>query len=184
MTDVVKEAKAHPGTVKNGLNFGSQSHAHVIAFERTAGVELHNMDVGGIAEKIVAILGGHIEITEVQVGTVISYLQAGKMRALGTPAGNRFSGLPDVKTFKEQGIDVTMPDRLFWVGLPPNAPENVVKTLAAAFEKVAKSPNIKAEYDKILITPYFKDAAGATQYLDDEYNFLIQYKDVFQSSKK
>jgi tripartite-type tricarboxylate transporter receptor subunit TctC len=184
MTDIVKAAKANPGTVKNGLNFGSQSHAHVAAFERAAGVQLHNMDVGGIAEKIVALLGGHIDVTEVQVGTVTSYLQTGKMRALGTSAVNRFSGLPDVKTFKEQGIDITMPDRLFWLGLPPGAPEDVIKTITAALGKVAKSPKIKPEYDKVLMTPYFKNAVEATQYLDDEYKFLVQYKDVFQTKKK
>ncbi|MDL2210414.1 hypothetical protein LJC26_06385 [Desulfovibrio sp. OttesenSCG-928-O18] len=52
-------------------------------------------------------MGGHIDAIEIQAGTVISYLQTGKMRALGT-----------------------------------------------------------------------------TAYLDEEYKFLVQYKDVFKSRKK
>lgn len=184
MKDLVKAAKAHPGTVKNGLNFGSQSHAHVVAFEEAAGVQLHNMDVGGIAEKTVSILGGHIDVTEVQIGAVRSYLKAGTMRALGTPADTRYSGLPDVKTFQEQGIPVAMPDRLFWVALPPNAPADVVKTLTAALKKTAASPAIKTDYDKIMITPYFKNASETVAALDHEYAFLSKYKDVFLLKKK
>ncbi|MBE0530085.1 MAG: tripartite tricarboxylate transporter substrate binding protein [Rhodospirillales bacterium] len=184
MADIAKAAKAAPETVKNGLNFGSQSHAHVVAFERAAGVRMHNMDVGGIAEKIVAILGGHIDVSEVQAGTVSSYIQAGRMRALGTPAANRFAGLPEVKTFKEQGIDITMPDRLFWLGLPPNTAADVMKTLTGALEKTAKSPDIAKDYAKIEMTPFFKSAVEATVLLDEEYKFLVEYKDVFQSPKK
>lgn len=184
MADLAKAAKANPGTVKNGLNFGSQSHAHVAAFERAAGVQLHSMDVGGTAEKIVAVLGGHIDVTEAQVGAVSSYLKAGRMRALGTPSANRFSGLPDVKTFKEQGINITMPDRLYFLALPPSTPENVVKALTAALEKTAKSPAIKTDFDKVEMTPYFKGAAETTAQLDEEYTFLSQYKDVFKTSKK
>lgn len=184
MSDIVKAAKAKPGTIANGVNFGSQSHVHVAAFERVTGVQLHNQDVGGIAEKIVAILGGHIDATEVQAGTVSSYLQAGSMRALGTPSADRFSGLPDVKTFKEQGIDLVVPDRLFWLGLPPNTPEDVVKVLTAALQKTANSPAIKKDFAKIEITPFFKSAADATARLDNEYKFLAEYKDVFLNAKK
>lgn len=179
MHDLVEAAKARPGAIQNGVNFGSQSHVHEAAFEDAAGVRLHNVDVGGISEKIVAILGGHIDVTEVQVGTVKAYLDAGTMRTLGTTADTRYEGLPDVKTFREQGIDVAMPDRIFWVGMPANAPANVVATLTDALKKTAAQPGIKADFAKIMITPLFKNAAETTAALDHEYEFLSKYKHVF-----
>ncbi|WP_164738226.1 tripartite tricarboxylate transporter substrate binding protein [Frigidibacter oleivorans] len=182
MQDVVEAAKASPGTVKNGINFGSQTHVHAAAFEKAAGVEMHNIDVGGIGEKIVSILGQHVDVSEVQVGAVQSYLDSGDMRALGTPAAKRFDGLPDVATFAEQGIDVEMPDRLFWVALPPGAPDDVVETLKGALAELAGSEALKTEYAKVKMTPYFLSAEETVDYLNNEYEFNAQYKDIFLSN--
>ena len=184
MADVVKASKANPGSVKNGVNFGSQSHTHVLAFERAAGVQLHNMDVGGLAEKNVALLGGHIDLSEVQMGTTKAYVDSGRMRVLGTPAAERYADLPNVKTFKEQGIDVSVPDRLFWIGLPPGVPAHVMKTLSDALAKISQSPDIKQELAKLNVGPYFKNAAETTAYLDNENAFLAQYKDVLVGGAK
>lgn len=181
MEDLVKAAKANPGTVKNGINFGSQTHVHAAAFEEAAGVEMHNVDVGGIGEKIVSILGQHVDVSEVQVGAVQSYLDSGDMRALGTPAAQRFRGLPDVLTFQEQGIDVAMPDRLFWVALPPGAPADVVEKLEAALAEMGKSEELASEYAKVQMTPRFLSAEDTVKYLNDEYEFNSRYKDIFLS---
>lgn len=181
MEDLVKAAKANPGTVKNGINFGSQTHVHAAAFEEAAGVEMHNVDVGGIGEKIVSILGQHVDVSEVQVGAVQSYLDSGDMRALGTPAAQRFSGLPDVGTFQEQGIDVAMPDRLFWVALPPKASAEVVEKLKAALAELGKSEELATEYAKVQMTPRFLSAEETVKYLNDEYDFNSRYKEIFLS---
>lgn len=179
MEDLVEAAKANPGLVKNGINFGSQTHVHAAAFEEAAGVEMHNVDVGGIGEKIVSILGQHVDVSEVQVGAVQSYLESGDMRALGTPAGQRYSGLPDVATFQEQGIDVAMPDRLFWVALPPEASSVAVETLTAALAELAVSEELATEYAKVQMTPYFLSAEEATDYLLTEFEFNSKFEDVF-----
>ena len=183
MEDLVEAAKANPGTVKNGINFGSQTHVHAAAFEEAAGVEMHNVDVGGIGEKIVSILGQHVDVSEVQVGAVQSYLESGDMRALGTPAAQRFSGLPDVATFQEQGIDVAMPDRLFWVALPPNAPADVVEKLQEALAELGESEELATEYAKVQMTPRFLPAQETVDYLNNEFEFNSQYKDIFLSKK-
>ena len=181
--DVVKASKETPGSVKMGVNFGSQTHVHAVAFERAADVKLHMIDVGGIGEKIVAILGGHVDATEVQAGTVTSYLESGDMRVLGTTAGDRFEGMPDVKTFAEQGVDVAMPDRIFWVAMPAGVPQDVVDTMSKAIAEAGKSETLKAEYAKVKMTPYFLNAKETAEYLDAEYQFNDGYKEVFLSKK-
>ncbi|MEQ9247865.1 MAG: tripartite tricarboxylate transporter substrate-binding protein, partial [Nitratireductor sp.] len=183
MEDLVEAAKANPGTVKNGINFGSQTHVHAAAFEEAAGVEMHNVDVGGIGEKIVSILGQHVDVSEVQVGAVQSYLESGDMRALGTPAAQRFSGLPDVATFQEQGIDVAMPDRLFWVALPPNASADVAEKLKAALAELGESEELATEYAKVQMTPRFLSAEETEDYLNNEFAFNLKYEDIFLSKK-
>lgn len=183
MEDLVKAAKANPGTVKNGINFGSQTHVHAAAFEKAAGVEMHNVDVGGIGEKIVSILGQHVDVSEVQAGAVQSYLESGDMRALGTPAVQRFHGLPEVATFQEQGIDVAMPNRLFWVALPPNAPADVVEKLTAALAELGESEELATEYAKVKMTQRFLPAQETVDYLNSEFEFNSQYEEIFLSKK-
>lgn len=184
LQDLIKAAKEKPGTLKNGVNLGSQSHTHGVALEKAADIQLHNVDVGGIAEKNVALLGGHIDVTETQVGAVLGYLKSGRMRVIGTPAARRYAGLPDVPTFKEQGVDLTVPDRIFFITLPPNTPQAVVDAYAAALRQVSASKTTSPELDKIMITPYFRDAKETLAYLDEENAFLSQYKDILLSGKK
>jgi hypothetical protein len=43
-----------------------------------------------------------------------SYMQAGKLRPIGVTGTERMAALPNVPTFKEQGVDYTY---YFWLGL-------------------------------------------------------------------
>ena len=55
---------------------------------------------------VVAVLGGHGLATVAYAGLVKDQVAAGNMRVIGVMADKRIAQLPDVKTLKEQGIDV------------------------------------------------------------------------------
>ena len=54
--------------------------------------------------------------------------------------------LPDLPTFKELGYDV-VEGAYRGVAAPPGTPDEIVKILADAFEKVMKDPEVKKKMD-------------------------------------
>ena len=74
-------------------------------------------------------------------------LQAGKVRALGVVRDSRFTALPDVPTFKEQGV--AAPNFQMWrgVAIPKDAPDEAAAYWEGVMRKVAASPAL-ANYFK------------------------------------
>ena len=69
------------------------------------------------------------------------------MKALGIATEQRDPLLPDLKTMKEQGIDVVYGLNRGVVA-PKGTPANVVKHFAAAFEAAMKSDKVKKTLDE------------------------------------
>ncbi|MFV3037872.1 tripartite tricarboxylate transporter substrate-binding protein, partial [Klebsiella pneumoniae] len=62
-------------------------------------------------------------------------LQAGKVRALGVVRDSRFAALPDVPTFKEQGV--AAPNFQMWrgVAIPKDAPDEAAAYWEGVMQK-------------------------------------------------
>ena len=92
-----------------------------------------------------AVLGGHGLATVAYAGLVKDQVAAGNMRVIGVMADKRIEQLPDVKTLKEQGIDVPT-GWTQWRGVvgPKNMPDDVKNKLAQAIEKVMSSDEMKS----------------------------------------
>jgi tripartite-type tricarboxylate transporter receptor subunit TctC len=71
----------------------------------------------------------------------------GRFRALAIAAEERMEVLPDVPTFREQGYDI-VEGAYRGVAAPPGTPDEVIKILADAFEKVHKDPEVKKKMDQ------------------------------------
>jgi tripartite-type tricarboxylate transporter receptor subunit TctC len=93
---------------------------------------------------VIAVLGGHGLATVAYVGLVKDQVAAGNLRVIGVMADKRVEQLPDVKTLKEQGIDVPT-SWTQWRGVvaPKNMPEAVKNKLAAAIEKAMNDDEMK-----------------------------------------
>jgi tripartite-type tricarboxylate transporter receptor subunit TctC len=72
---------------------------------------------------------------------------AGKFRALAIASETRMDVLADVPTFKELGYNI-VEGAYRGVAAPPGTPDEVVKVLADAFDKVMKDPEVKKKMDQ------------------------------------
>jgi tripartite-type tricarboxylate transporter receptor subunit TctC len=50
------------------------------------------------------LLGGQVDFCVVALGAVQQYIKSGSLRAIGTPSKERSPFIPDVPTFREQGL--------------------------------------------------------------------------------
>jgi tripartite-type tricarboxylate transporter receptor subunit TctC len=148
VAELIALAKAKPGT----LNFGSSgpgSNYHMAAelLKNLTGINIVHVPYKGSTGMRVDILSGQIQILFDSIPTMAAYVNAGKVRALGTTGAARSPILPNVPTIAETvpGFEFTQ-----WVGLmaPKGTPRPIVDLLHDTISKILSRPALKAAWEK------------------------------------
>lgn len=167
INEFIEYAKANPGKVRIGNSgMGSFTHLTAVALENVAGVEFNHVPFGkGLA--VSSLLGGKIEASCQLPAEVMSQAQAGQVRILAVTGEKRLSALPDVPTFKEQGIDLTLS---LWRGIavPAGTPKEVIAILESAFKKVAESDEFAEFCKKMGANVEFRGAAEFDKFMAEQ----------------
>jgi tripartite-type tricarboxylate transporter receptor subunit TctC len=150
LADLVAAAKARPGQLSYGsTGIGSDDHLLVIALEDRAGMPpMTHAPFNGMAPLGTALVGGHIDIGAFNMSESLALLQAGRIRSLGQASLTRWSGTPDVPTFREQGQNLVSGATRGIVG-PPNMPAEITARLEAAFRDAMAEPAFVAEANRM-----------------------------------
>ncbi len=109
LQDLLDYAAANPGKLKDA-NSGAGASAHIYAayFEAMAEIEVNHIPYPGYAEAVTALLGGHVDLTNIPLPDVSAHVDSGDLRLLAIASEERHPSYPDVPTLKELGIDVVM----------------------------------------------------------------------------
>jgi tripartite-type tricarboxylate transporter receptor subunit TctC len=112
-------AQARPVTIGiTGL--GSISHLGLELYQAAAGVKFQAVPYRGAAQAVTDLLGGGLDGLFGDVPTVMTQINAGKLKALAATSQNRSEIFPDVPTFIEQGFADTVGNQ--WAGVLAPAP--------------------------------------------------------------
>jgi tripartite-type tricarboxylate transporter receptor subunit TctC len=130
LKEFIEYARKNPGKVSYGSSgSGSSDHLSAEMFKlQTQTFGVHIPYRGGAAAQT-DIMAGNIEASFQNFGTVVPYIKASRMKALGVTSRQRMPQLPDVPTLIESGLkdfDVTS-----WqaVAAPKGTPPDVIKKL-------------------------------------------------------
>jgi tripartite-type tricarboxylate transporter receptor subunit TctC len=184
LDDFLKNAKANPGKVKVG-NAGSGSiwHLGAIGLEKATGAKFNHVPYQtGANDAVVALLGGHIDAVAVSPAEVANHVNAGTLRILGVAADKRQQLFPEVKTYREQGIDLTIGT---WRGLavPKATPDEIVKILEKGFMQAANDDNFKNFLKKGSLGIDVRDAKGFAEKMEKEFPVLTVITKEFAAQK-
>lgn len=127
-------------------------------------------DAMGIGDKVtyvpygrgkapVELLGGRIDAAVQWPGQFVSHAKAGTLNIVAVTSAERIDVLPDVKSAKEQGVDV---DITMWRGLaaPKGTPDDVIMKLEAAAKAAVDSAEFQKASKNIGFTPAYMDHAA------------------------
>jgi tripartite-type tricarboxylate transporter receptor subunit TctC len=149
LKELIAVAKAKPGTISFG-SAGAGSMTHLVAemLKLQAGIEMTHVVYRGGTPAMNDVLAGQIPMT---FGTVVQALpqyQAGLMRALGVTSEQRYPAIPNVPTFKEQGVDLVASE---WYVLlaPGKTPRRIVDKLNAELRRIFAIPNLSDRLSSI-----------------------------------
>ena len=138
--------KADPGklSVGGGSSPGGPDHLAPMLIAKTAGIDpkkVNFVSYDGGGELLAAVLGGQVGFGVTGVGETKDQIEAGEIRALAVTSAEPVEGL-DVKTLKEQGVDLEFTNWRGWVA-PPELSDGDKQTLIDLATKMHDSQQWK-----------------------------------------
>lgn len=135
---LLSDAKARPGQISVGATLGSTSHFFPALIEKAAGIKFKYVSYEGLAPRMNAILGGHIDLTDSNM-TQKGKVEAGQLKFIAIATEKRSPEMPNVPTLKELGVNVVY-DVNRGVLVPKGTPEDVQAKLESSCAAAAKEP--------------------------------------------
>ena len=140
--ELMDEAKAKPNTIPFATNLGSVFHMTTLIMQNSApGAEFRLVQVGGEANAISSLKGGHTAAGLLSVGSFLRYKEEG-FRLLAVLAPERQPGVMDYPTAKEQGYDASLCIEHWWFA-PKGTPKEAMDGMAAMLKKAMETDYIK-----------------------------------------
>jgi len=135
---LLADAKVRPGQITVGATLASTSHFFPALIEQAAGVKFKYVSYEGLAPRMNAILGGHVDLTDSNL-TQKGKVDAGQLKFLAIATEKRHPEMPNVPTLKELGVNVVY-DVNRGIMVPKGTPAGVVAKLESSCAAAAKEP--------------------------------------------
>lgn len=127
--ELIAHLKAHPGEV-NYASYGAGSGPHLATglLQDITGTRMQHVPYGGGNPASMAVLRGEVQMLLAGGLAVLPLIQGGGLKALAIASQTRTPALPDVPTFREQGIAYLTGT---WFGLlaPAKTPPAIIARL-------------------------------------------------------
>lgn len=167
--DVIALAKKNP----NEIIFSSSgpygiTHAPTAMFMDATKTKMRHLPTTGGGPAITAVLGGHAQLSGGGPAAIYPYVKAGTLRAIASYGVKPHPAMPDVPTFKSQGINI---EAYLWVGLftSSSVPEAIQKKMREVISNAANDPAFKSALEKIQVVPDYRDAPEFRKFFDEDY---------------
>ena len=145
--ELVALAKAHPGQINYGTpGIGSYTQLATELFRRMAGINIVHVPYKGIAPALTDLMGGHLQLAMTSPPSVMSQVQAGRLKALAVGSEKRSSFLPDIPTIAEAGYTGYRADYWWGIAAPAKTPIEIVNRLATELNKALQTAELKQRY--------------------------------------
>jgi tripartite-type tricarboxylate transporter receptor subunit TctC len=160
--DVIQAAKATPGKLTYASQ-GNGTSAHLAGelFTNLAKVQMTHVPYKGAGPAMTDLLGGHVDMIFGTAAAVGSFLNDGKLRALGVTTAERSPALKDIPTIAETVPGYSV-DSWYGVYAPAGTPADVIAKLNAAMKKAAQADDFKKKVESEGLAV----SAGAPSQLD------------------
>ena len=168
--EFLADAKKRPGQITVGATLASTSHFFPALIEKDQKIRLKYVSYEGLAPRMNAILGGHVDLTDSNL-TQKGKVEAGQLKFLGIATEKRHPEMPNIPTLKELGVNVVY-DVNRGLMLPKGTPADVIAKVGSACAAAAKEPEF-AKAMKLQGTDVrYMDRAAYTKWLkqNDDLN--------------
>ena len=163
MKEMVDDAKARSGQISVGATLGSTSHFFPALVEKAAGIKFKYISYDGLAQRMNAILGGHIDLTDGNL-TQKGKVDAAQLKFLAIATEKRSPELPNVPTLKELGYDVVYHVSRGLLA-PKGTPADILTKLESSCAAASKDPAFADSMKKQGTEVQYLDRKGYLEFL-------------------
>lgn len=157
LQEAIAAARQKPVTYGT-FGAGSSAHLYGLVLAGATGAKLEHVPYKGSAQAITDLLAGHVDSVLLTTSALDAMTKQGRIRLLAVSGDKRTQLLPDVPTFKEQGV----PQLEFngWFGLfgPKGTPAALLDRLASVAKALGEDQAFRSRlvaqgYDWVGSTP-------------------------------
>ena len=163
MKEMVDDAKTRSGQISVGATLGSTSHFFPALVEKAAGIKFKYISYDGLAQRMNAILGGHIDLTDGNL-TQKGKVDAGQLKFLAIASEQRSPEIPNTPTLKELGYNVVYSVSRGLLA-PKGTPADILTKLESSCAAASKDPAFADSMKKQGTDVRYLDRKGYLEFL-------------------
>ena len=168
LVEFIKVLKANPGKYSFGSSgVGSINHMLGESFQAEAGVKMIHVPYKGSGPAMQDLMGGQIDSVFDQFPSSKTFIDGGKLRAIGVISPQRIPGY-DVMTMEEAGMKGFTDEAWYGLLAPGSVSRDVLARLTEAMKKVMADPELRARLEKVGARPVGNSPAEFTAQIGNE----------------
>lgn len=167
---LIAAARTRPETLAYGSSgIGSGGHLAGALLDHRAGIRTVHVPYRGGGQLIADIISGKVDYSAATATTVMSHIEAGRLRALAVPGAQRTTMLPDVPTVAEAADLPGYAIPNWYAVMAPRAlPEPIIARLSEALTMALRDPEIAANLMRHGLEPSPSSPAELLRFMREE----------------
>ena len=147
LKSLIQWLKAHPDQYNYGSpGNGTPHHLAMELMKMQLGLEMLHVPYKGISGATTDLLGGQVQLMFASVHSMLPHVKAGKLKMIAVTGATRWALLPNVGTFKEQGVDfMDAVDAWYAMFAPPKTSPEIINKLIKDLTAVVNMPDVKEQ---------------------------------------
>jgi tripartite-type tricarboxylate transporter receptor subunit TctC len=169
LTEFIALLKAEPGKYSYATSgVGSINHMLGESFQAAAGVKLVHIPYKGSGPGMQDVMGGQVDMIFDQFPSSKTFIDAGKLRAMGAISPQKIPGYPDLMTMEDAGMKGFTDEAWYGLLAPAKVPPEVLARIVDAMKKVEADPEFRGRIEKVGARPVGNSAADFTAQIRGE----------------
>jgi tripartite-type tricarboxylate transporter receptor subunit TctC len=148
VNDLIAYARANPGKV-NMASSGNGTSIHMAGelFKSMTKTYMVHLPYRGSPPAVIDLMAGNVDIMFDNLPSSISFIRAGRLKALAVTSSKRSAALPDLPTVAE-AANLPSYEVTSWFGVvgPANMPADILSKDSTAIIAAVNSPSVKEKY--------------------------------------
>jgi tripartite-type tricarboxylate transporter receptor subunit TctC len=147
LSDLIAHIKANPGkVVYASQGNGTTTHLTTALLEHRIGTKMIHVPYRGTAPAISDLIGGHVEMMFVDLGSGLAQHRSGNTRILAVASEERSASAPEIPTVSEAGIPNFVSSTWISLAAPPKTPAAIIAKLNKAIVNGLNAPEVQNRY--------------------------------------
>ena len=150
LKELIAYARANPGRI-NWASPGTGSNPHVALemLKLSTGIDVVHVPFKGAVQAFTDLVAGQVDAQYTSYISSEAHVKAGRLKVLGVSGKKRLAALPEVSTFREQGVEGA--DSTLWIGFVTAAktPRAVIAKLNDGVNRALQTPDVRGRLEQL-----------------------------------